>query len=97
MLSACGNPAPNKTQQPTPPKSVDKADCQAKNGRIVYGKVGAVCSLPTADGGKVCTTNSDCEGLCLAGDSGGTCATHDANFGCIPVLENGNKVTLCID
>jgi hypothetical protein len=46
----------------------DREACEAKNGE--WGRVGLrlteVCNLPTADAGKICSDQSDCEGDCLA-------------------------------
>jgi len=56
-----------------------------------------MCNMPTKDAGKSCDDMSDCEGICEAKDSKGICSEWTINFGCIPVFENGEEVTICID
>ena len=68
--------------------------CEAKGGKLVDSKMGEVCAMPTPDAGKSCTGSLQCEGLCL---SDGACSSHDQNFGCTEILEDGRIVTICID
>ena len=68
--------------------------CEAKGGKLVDSKMGEVCAMPTPDAGKSCTGSLQCEGLCL---SDGVCSSHDQNFGCTEILEDGRIVTICID
>lgn len=60
-----------------------------------FGKLQAYdCNMPASDAGKTCADSSGCEGLCLAK---GECSPNTINFGCIPLLEKGEEVTICID
>ena len=68
--------------------------CEAKGGKVVDSKMGEVCAMPTADVGMRCTGSSQCAGLCL---SDGACSSHDQNFGCTEILEDGEILTICID
>ena len=70
------------------------SSCEAKGGKVVDSKMGEVCAMPTPDAGKSCAGSLQCEGLCL---SDGTCSSHDQNFGCTEILEDGRIVTICID
>ncbi|WPZ21673.1 hypothetical protein T7987_00050 [Sulfitobacter faviae] len=68
--------------------------CQAEGGKLMNAKAGAICSMPTSDAGQKCTSSSQCVGLCMAN---GQCSAHESNFGCQDVLEDGVRVTICID
>ena len=55
-----------------------------------------ICIQPTRDGGKRCTRESQCDGVCLA--RSGTCAPVKPLLGCNEVLQdNGVRATLCIE
>ncbi len=85
--------------------------CRASGGKLVRGMGPAVCSIPAGDYGKPCSSSDECEGLCKADAevegivSGayagkpvtGSCSQYRTNFGCIPVAENGELATICID
>lgn len=61
------------------------------------GRSGAhTCIYSTKDGGKSCSKEDDCEGVCLARSK--TCAPVRPLFGCNDILQNdGVLATLCID
>ncbi|EBA05465.1 hypothetical protein RB2150_15286 [Rhodobacteraceae bacterium HTCC2150] len=72
--------------------------CVEKGGRYEIGGILGRnnCVLPTADAGKMCTQNSDCDSFCLAETQ--TCAPETPMFGCFDVLvESSQKATLCVD
>lgn len=78
----------------------ERAECQANGGEVVQGLGPAVCATPTPDAGKSCNSGSECSGgLCLAQEEGpvGQCAPLSATFGCMSVMENGEKAMICID
>lgn len=81
-----------------PPVSPEERACLRQGGQWgVAGKSGArTCVRYTKDGGKMCTRQSQCEGVCLARSN--TCAPVKPLFGCNDVLQDdGVAVTLCID
>jgi hypothetical protein len=79
-----------------------RADCTAA-GLNTYpgGLEGWYCAAPTRDGGKTCRRASDCEGPCLATDSGaaiGQCGMLSAFVGCQAILlDDGTRAELCVD
>lgn len=89
---------------PTPrPQPTSEQECVQQGGQWgPQGKAGlVVCNLPTLDAGQVCTDVSQCEGTCLAGDdlaaTAGQCSPYTLNFGCHAIIENGERMTLCVD
>lgn len=77
---------------------------EKENGKCLenggnYEKMGMLqmyqCNMPAKDSGKTCSDSKECEGSCLAETK--TCSENTINFGCIPILENGEEVTICID
>lgn len=83
---------------PAPPKSEAQLACEKRRGTWSGTGRGElrVCILPTRDGGKQCTRESQCEGLCLA--RSGTCAPFKPLLGCNEILQdNGARVTQCIE
>jgi hypothetical protein len=58
-----------------------------------------MCDLPTSDAGQPCTDSTQCEGMCLAGDTAevGACSPTTLNFGCFPIMEGGQQLTICVD
>jgi hypothetical protein len=74
----------------------DQKNCENQGG--IYGKYGMAqlyqCNMPTTDAGVECYDSEECEGLCLAD---GTCSPFLINFGCTPILKDGENVTICID
>lgn len=90
------------TPPATPPvpevlKTPQQLACEKRGGAwmaVGQGQARA-CVKRTRDAGRKCDTKSDCQGQCLA--RSGTCAPVDPLFGCNEVLENGRRVTICID
>lgn len=82
---------------PPPPKSERQIACERKRGTWEDTGGGLmVCIRPTGDGGKRCTRESQCEGLCLA--RSGTCAPLDPLLGCHDILQdNGARATQCFE
>lgn len=76
-----------------------KKACELKGGK--YQQLGMAqmwqCNMPAKDAGKNCKNSQECEGLCLAKNGKGFCSKSTHNFGCIPIIENGEEVTICID
>ncbi len=58
-----------------------------------------MCDLPTTDAGQPCTDSSQCEGMCLAGETPevGACSPTTLNFGCFPIMAGGQQLTICVD
>lgn len=92
-----------KTTTTFPPVPRDKDTCEAAGGK--WGQVGLypheICNMPTPDGGKTCSDESDCMGSCFAeneGDKTGKCTEWTTVVGCNFNVENG-KVTgkMCRD
>ncbi|NHF73958.1 hypothetical protein [Paracoccus xiamenensis] len=80
--------------------AAERAECRAAGGNVVQGLGPQVCATPTPDAGKTCRSGSECSGgTCLADDTraNGQCAPSSVTFGCISVLEDGQKVMICID
>jgi hypothetical protein len=81
--------------------------CESQGGRFGYIGLYPVeeCNLPTSDGGRECTDDSQCESTCLADLTEdqydklrnnevltgvkGTCSGYRRVVGCRPVIENG--------
>jgi hypothetical protein len=80
------------------PKSEQQIACERRKGRWSPTGKGdlRVCVFTTRDGGKQCTRESQCDGVCLA--RSGTCAPVKPLLGCNEILQdNGARVTLCIE
>lgn len=94
-LSA-SNTGPNPTIQA---RAAANQACVDQGGKPAIGGLGgrAVCIFDTKDAGQSCTASSECEGMCLATDTGGVCAPEIPYFGCYAVMENGQTPTLCVD
>lgn len=82
---------------PPPRKSERQIACERKRGTWADTGGGLmICIQPTRDGGKRCTRESQCDGVCLA--RSGTCAPVKPLLGCNEVLQdNGVRATLCIE
>jgi hypothetical protein len=82
---------------PPPPKSDRQIACERKRGTWEDTGGGLmICIQPTRDGGKRCTRESQCEGLCLA--RSGTCAPVRPLLGCHDILQDdGSRATQCIE
>jgi hypothetical protein len=79
-------------------KSKEQIKCEKQGGSWDKpGKSDArTCIKPTRDGGKQCTKEGDCDGMCLARSR--TCAPVKPLFGCNEILQkDGSRVTLCIN
>lgn len=79
-------------------KSAEQLACEKKGNS--WSKVGtsgaSACVKRLKDGGKRCTSGTQCQGDCLARSN--TCAPMTPLFGCNEILQdNGVRVTLCLD
>jgi hypothetical protein len=74
-----------------------RAECEAAGGHVGRGLIpDELCIRPTADAGKACVSNADCESFCLAETA--TCGEWKPLFGCHDVLVGeGQSVTICLD
>lgn len=93
-------PDPSTTQAPVAeaPRGPEQVACEKRGGIWAQaGKSGArSCVAPTRDGGKQCSRESDCDGVCLSRSR--TCAPIKPLLGCNAILQDdGREVTLCID
>jgi hypothetical protein len=86
-----------EVEPPPPPKSERQIACERKRGNwIDTGKGSKICQFTTRDGGKSCTRESQCEGLCLARSR--TCAPATPLLGCNEILQDdGSRATQCIE
>lgn len=90
---------------------IDQEACAEKGGVVEQaGMLGLFrCTIPYADGGKICRDDADCEGRCLTstdvtdfeaapGDGQGQCEPSDNPFGCYgEIIEGEIGATLCVD
>lgn len=93
-------PTPTETAPAVPAalKSASQIACEEDDGTWARAGAGGgmACIRQTRDGGKQCSSKSDCQGECLARSR--TCAPIRPLFGCNAVLmDNGAEVSLCID
>lgn len=88
---------PVEAAPPPPPKSERQIKCERKRGTWADTGGGLmICMLPTRDGGKRCTRESQCDGVCLARSK--TCAPVEPLLGCNEILQDdGSRATLCIE
>ena len=80
------------------PQSPEEVRCLKSGGLwATAGDTGAkTCVRRTRDGGKACSKQTQCEGLCLARSR--SCAPITPMFGCNEILQaDGREVTLCLD
>lgn len=87
--------------------STNQRSCAALNGDYrrdgLAGYYGCYIAFP--DGGKSCTSSSECYGICKADESGngrpqipGKCSPSSNAFGCYGRVENGRIAgTICVD
>lgn len=75
----------------------DERACLGSGGKVVQGLMGPACSRPTKDAGRACTDGDQCEGFCLDTGKGGQCDAFTLKFGCFPIIEDGRRVTICVD
>jgi predicted small secreted protein len=100
-VEEAATPAPQpelEAEAPPVAKSERQVACEKRGGTWARGSSAAVhtCVFPTKDGGKQCTRESQCDGVCLA--RSGTCAPVKPLLGCNEILQdNGSRVTLCIE
>jgi hypothetical protein len=82
---------------PPPPKSELQIACERKRGTWAATDGGLrICIRTTRDGGKRCTRESQCQGVCLARSQ--TCSPAEPLLGCNEILQdNGTRATLCIE
>jgi hypothetical protein len=93
----------------------DKKSCESAGG--LWEPIGpspvAYCNMPTGDGGKECSSQSDCKGACIAKltsiqvenvtsggivEATGTCTSYRITNGCLPFVEDGKvKSIMCFD
>ncbi len=79
-------------------KTPGQIACEKKRGRFVKaGTTGSfICVHQTRDGGKRCSKESDCQGLCFARSR--TCSPFTPVFGCHEILQqDGLRVTQCVE
>ncbi len=108
-------PAPSRACGVEPAIPDDQAGCEKAGG--AWGPVGIfpqpICRVPTADGGRPCADDGECEGRCLAAlspeqrdqvQSGGklallgACTPVRPVFGCMAIVEKGFVARiLCAD
>ena len=95
-------PAPEITEAPPAPPPLPPAlaaqtrACAAQGGTLRPRGVGGLwsCVRATADAGRSCQRESDCEGICLA--RSGTCAPFEPLYGCHEALDGlGRLQTVC--
>ena len=91
-----------KNQTPTKPK----VDPSAKKSCYFGGPDGRseICSQPTSDGGKLCTSSNECQGVCLSSGGGGRegrrigkCSNITGVVSCQDFIEDGYLRTICVD
>ena len=90
--------APEAAVLPVAEKTPAQLACEKRgNSWMKAGQTGAfACVTRLMDGGKRCTSGSQCQGDCLARSN--TCAPITPLFGCNDILQdNGGQVTLCLD
>lgn len=83
------------------------AACEAAGGSVrpVCLRGNPMCMVKFRDGGKACSSSSDCSGRCLGDNSTpmgqkttGKCALTNDPCGCFQLIENGvAQPTLCAD
>ena len=83
---------------PEPVKSPSQIACEKKGGRFATAgnSTTFVCVRETRDGGKACSRETDCEGLCLARSR--SCSPITPVLGCQDILtQDGLRVTQCVE
>lgn len=76
----------------------ERSACETRGGTFGQGGIAGrfVCFEQTGEGGKSCSSSSDCTSHCLARSR--TCAPVTPIFGCQDVLTGAGAVTtLCVD
>ena len=110
-LAACGAGAAETTCSTEPVSegcnsSLSQRGCASEGG--CWGTWGlsdqASCNCQTSDVGQTCTTNADCDGVCVAAQAGcetaiqGTCSSLEQVYGCYCAPNgDGSWSTVCAD
>ena len=123
ILSGCMTSNPSVVSEPETPQRVtlkdpkhfndaDRVLCDAAGGTYeLAGLLGHFrCTRPYADGGEICSDNSDCIGKCIAHEDAefnpwekitgqtGMCQANNNPFGCHSDIVDGVvQPTLCVD
>jgi len=75
--------------------------CAAKGGEWQLRFAGPFCNYHASDAGKPCSSQKECEGMCIAKDpmhKQGSCSEFKTVFGCVSILaDTGMPTVLCID
>lgn len=101
LLAGCQEDGPQASESQTAfPDllALQRDACERDGGRwgLALGKTVYVCYRDTRDANKSCTTESDCQGLCLARSR--TCSPIEPFFGCHEVIgSNGLRQTRCVE
>ncbi len=96
LLASCA-PTPPGAPRVSPFWSIERQTCVREGGR--WGKGGLLglemCFPHYSDGGKTCTTSSQCQGQC---DAETRQCTESFSFGCQSFLDDtGDTVSICTD
>lgn len=97
LIALAGCQPPETTPQPIHIPT-DKSACVAQGGTYERGGLSRhyTCIMPTPDGGKSCSTSTQCSGTCLAQTR--SCSKVTPMFGCYSFLDNsGKEVSICVD
>jgi len=98
LLVACvpeADPDP-ESQDGGTMSAAEIAACHAEFGEVISNGWNIdICQRPLVDGGMSCSTGSDCEGMCLAETR--QCSSYAPMFGCFPIIEDGEEVTICFE
>ena len=93
---ASGDPSPKLEPVGEAREALEKAACEARNGRWSQRGGGFFCATQPSDGGKSCRTGDDCIGACLARSM--TCSPIKPLVGCNEVVTGaGLVVTECVE
>ena len=83
---------------------MEREACVAHEGDFGAGGLSPQpgCRCRTTDAGTPCSSENDCQGMCLAPLSQDPpvfkCSGHTTEFGCFAILDpNGTRASLCID
>ncbi|MBT0958740.1 hypothetical protein IV417_15225 [Alphaproteobacteria bacterium KMM 3653] len=98
-LTNCETP-PQEAALPGTPAALEaeRGICERKGGAFTRARSNGplTCIAPTKDANRACSTDSDCEGFCLARSR--TCAPVAPLFGCNEVLtDRGTVSTICVE
>lgn len=119
-FQACGpgstDPLPTKCQTGViesiaEPSELTLEECEAAGGWIIGGPTRRLCTCPTNDAGKECSSSNECEGGCFlqtrdrdvcSTATAGACDVMTARIDCICTIGSattagGGNLVLCID